>query len=133
MEPEGGTSGVKPVDINSERVELHDTDSSELSVSTASVSMLPHLEATDAERVLNEEEKKKGRETRKLKREAREKKKEQQRLDEKKARKEARRLKREERDGKLERRKKKKPKFPTHRLVSSLATPKMVTTMSPIK
>jgi hypothetical protein len=73
MEPGGGTSGVKSVDIDSERVELHDTDSSELSVSTSSVSTLPHLEAIDAERVLNEEEKKKRRETRKLKREVREK------------------------------------------------------------
>jgi hypothetical protein len=84
MELGGGTSSVKPVDINPERVELHDTNNSELSVSTTSVSMLPHLEATDAERVLNEE-KKKRRETRKLKREARGKK-EQQQLDEKKAR-----------------------------------------------
>jgi hypothetical protein len=58
MEPEGGTSGVKPVDVDPERVELHDIDSSKLSVSTASVSMLPHLEATIAKRVLNEEEKK---------------------------------------------------------------------------
>jgi uncharacterized protein YjaG (DUF416 family) len=58
MEPGGGTSGVKQVDVDPERVELHDTDNSELSVSTASVSTLPHLEATDAERVLNEEEKK---------------------------------------------------------------------------
>jgi hypothetical protein len=44
-------------------------------VSIASVSLLPHLEVTDAKRVLIEEEKKK-------KREAREKKKEQQRLEE---------------------------------------------------
>jgi Ulp1 family protease len=107
MEPKGGTSDMKPVDINPEQVELHDTDNSELSVSTASVSTLPHLEATDAERVPNEEEKKKGRETRKLKREAREKKKEQQWLDEKKARKEARRLKREERRKRREARKNK--------------------------
>jgi uncharacterized protein YjaG (DUF416 family) len=56
MEPGGGTSGVKPMNVDPERVELHDTDSSELSVSTVSVSTLPHLEATDAERVLNEEE-----------------------------------------------------------------------------
>jgi hypothetical protein len=78
MEPGGGTSGVKPVDVDPERVELHDTKSSELSVSTASVSTLLHLEATDAERVLNEEEKKKRREARKLKREAREKKRKEQ-------------------------------------------------------
>jgi hypothetical protein len=105
MKPRGGTSGVKPVDVDPERVKLHDIDSSKLSMSTTSVSMLPHLEATDAERVLNEEEKKK-REARKLKREAREKK-EQQRLDEKKARKEARRLKRKERRKRREARKKK--------------------------
>jgi hypothetical protein len=74
MELEEGPSGVKPVDVDPERVKLHDTDNSELSVSTASVSTLPHLEATDAERVLNEEEKKNRREARKLKREAREKK-----------------------------------------------------------
>jgi hypothetical protein len=100
---------VKPVDVDPERVELHDTDSNELSMSIASVSTLPHLEAIDAERVLNEEEKK--------------------------ARKEARRLKREERrrEGKLERRKKKKSKPPTHPLVSSLAALKMVTMMCPTK
>jgi uncharacterized protein YjaG (DUF416 family) len=61
MEPGGGTSGVKPVDVDPELVELPDTDSSELSVSTTSVYTLPHLEATDAKRVLNEEEKKKRR------------------------------------------------------------------------
>jgi hypothetical protein len=93
-------SGSKPVEINLELVGLHDTDSSELSVSTASVSMLPHLEAIDAERVLDEEEKKKRREARKLKREAR-KKKEQQRLEEE------RRLKREARRKRREARKKK--------------------------
>jgi hypothetical protein len=73
MEPGGGTSSVKEVDVDPKRVELHDIDSSELNVSTTSVFMLPHLEATDAERVLNEEEKKMRREARKLKREAREK------------------------------------------------------------
>ena len=36
MEPRGGTSGVKLVDVDPERVMLHDTDSSELSVSTKS-------------------------------------------------------------------------------------------------
>ena len=40
MEPEGGTSGVKPVDVDPEDVELHDTDSSELSASIASNSTL---------------------------------------------------------------------------------------------
>jgi Fe2+ transport system protein B len=104
-------------------------------VSTASVSTLPHLEVTDAKRILNEEEKKKRREVRKLKREAREKKKEQQRLDEKKARKEAKRLKREERRKRREARKKKEKeaKVSTHPLVSSLVAPKMVTMMSPTK
>jgi hypothetical protein len=43
------------------------------------------------------------------------------------------REKKEEREGKLERIKKKKPKLPTHPLMNSLAAPKMVTTMSPIK
>jgi hypothetical protein len=57
MEPRGATSGVKPVDVDLERVELHNTDSYELSVSIASVSMLLHLEATNTERALNEEEK----------------------------------------------------------------------------
>ena len=62
MELGGGSSGVKPVDVDPERVELHDTDSSELSVSTTSNTTLPHLEATDAERAHNdkrEEERKK--------------------------------------------------------------------------
>ena len=39
---------MKPVDV--------DTDNSELSVSTASNTTLPHLEATDAERALNDNE-----------------------------------------------------------------------------
>jgi flagellar biosynthesis GTPase FlhF len=69
--------------------------------------MLPHLEATNAKRVLNEEKKKKRREAIKLKREAREKKKEEQRLEEKKARKEERRLKREARIKRREARNKK--------------------------
>jgi hypothetical protein len=43
------------------------------------------------------------------------------------------REKKEEREGKLERRKKKKPKLPTHRLVSSLAAPKMEMMMCPIE
>jgi hypothetical protein len=59
MEPRGGTSGVKPVDVDPERVDLHDTNNSELSVSTASNTMLPHLEATDAKRALNEDERRK--------------------------------------------------------------------------
>ena len=43
-----------------------DTDSSELSASTASNTMLPHLEATDAERALNDNERRR-KEARKLK------------------------------------------------------------------
>ena len=58
MEPGEGTSGVKPVDV--------DTDSSKLSASTASNTMLPHLEATDAERALNDNERRR-KEARKLK------------------------------------------------------------------
>ena len=59
MEPEGGPSGVKPVDVDLEDVSLHDIDSSELSVSKPSNTTLPQLEATDAEKALNEEERKK--------------------------------------------------------------------------
>ena len=88
MEPGGGTSGSKWVDVN--------TDSSELSTSTTSNTTLPHLDATDAEGALNENERRR-KEERKLKREAREKKEEEQRLEEKKQRKEERRLKREAR------------------------------------
>jgi hypothetical protein len=98
MEPRGGTSSVKPVYIDPERVELHDTDSSELSTSIASNSMLPQQEAIDAEKVQNEEERRRRKAARKEKREAREKKKkEQQRLEDKKQGKEERRLKREAR------------------------------------
>ena len=68
---------MKLVDVNPKRVDLHNTNSSELSVSTASNTMLPHLEATDAKRALNEDERRKRKEARKLKREAREKKKQQ--------------------------------------------------------
>ena len=53
-----------------------DTDNSELSASTTSNTMLPHLEATDAERALIENERRR-KEARKLKKEAREKKEEQ--------------------------------------------------------
>ena len=68
MEPGGETSGAKRMDV--------DTDSSELSASTASNTTLPHLEATDAERALIDNERRR-KEARKLKREARERKKEQ--------------------------------------------------------
>jgi hypothetical protein len=93
MKPGGGFGGVKPVDVDPEWVELHDTNNSDLNVSIASNTTLLHLKATDAERALNEDERRKRKETRKLKREAREKKKkEQQRLEEKKQRKEDRKL-----------------------------------------
>ena len=44
-----------------------DMDNSELSASTASNTMLPHLEATNAERALNDDERRKRKEVRKLK------------------------------------------------------------------
>ena len=55
---------MKPVDV--------DTDNNELSPSIASNTTLPHLEATDAERALNKDERIKRKKARKLKREARE-------------------------------------------------------------
>ena len=55
-----------------------DIDSYELSASTASNTTLPHLEAIDVERALNDNERRRRKEARKLKREARKKKKEQQ-------------------------------------------------------
>ena len=55
MEPEGGSSVVKPINVDLEDVGLHDTDNSELSASTTSNSTLPQLEATDAEKAQNEE------------------------------------------------------------------------------
>ena len=51
MEPRGGSGVVKPINIDPEDVGLHDTDSSELSTSTSSNSMLPQLEATDAKKL----------------------------------------------------------------------------------
>ena len=50
MEPGGGSGVVKPNNINPEDIGLHDTDNSELSASIASNSMLPQLEAIDAEK-----------------------------------------------------------------------------------
>ena len=44
-----------------------DTDNSELSMSIASNTMLPHLEAADAEGALNENERRRRKEARKLK------------------------------------------------------------------
>ena len=76
---------MKRVDVN--------TDNNELSASIASNTTLPHLEATNAERALNENEGRRRKEARKLKREAREKE-EEQWLEDKKQRKEERRLKR---------------------------------------
>ena len=96
MEPGGGYGVVKPINVDPEDVGLHDTDSSELSASTASNSTLPQLEAPDAEKAQNEEERRRKRAARKEKRKAREKKKKKKQwLEEKKARKEERRLKRE--------------------------------------
>ena len=51
MEPGGGSGVVKPINVDPEDVRRHDTDSSELSASTASNSMLPQLEATDAKKL----------------------------------------------------------------------------------
>ena len=90
---------MKPVDV--------DTDSSELSASTTSNTTLPHLEATNTERALNDNERRRRKEARKLEREAREKK-EHQRLEDKKQRKEERKLIREARRRRREARKKKR-------------------------
>ena len=98
---------MKPVDVDPERVEMYDIDSSELSASTTSNTTLPQLEATNAEKAHNDEETRKRKEARKATREAREKKKEQQRLEDKKQRKEERKLKREARRKRREARKKK--------------------------
>ena len=59
MEPGGGFGVVKPINVDPEDIGLHDTDNSELSASTASDSTLLQLEATDAEKAQNEEERKK--------------------------------------------------------------------------
>jgi hypothetical protein len=56
MEPGGRSSGVKLVDVDLKHVGLHETDSSELSASTASNTTLPQLEVTDAEKAQNKEE-----------------------------------------------------------------------------
>ena len=50
MEPKGGSGVVKPINVDPEDIGLHDTDSRELSASTARNSMLLQLEATDAEK-----------------------------------------------------------------------------------
>jgi len=61
MELGGRLSGAKSTEVHPEEMGLHDTDtdSCQLSVSTASNTTLPHLEPTDGERALNEEEKRK--------------------------------------------------------------------------
>ena len=51
MEPEEGSGVVKPINVDPKDVGLYDTDSSELSASTASNSTLPQLEATDAKKL----------------------------------------------------------------------------------
>ena len=58
MEPGGGSGVVKPINIDPEDIGLHDTDSSELSASTASNSTLPQLEATDAKKLKMKKKKK---------------------------------------------------------------------------
>ena len=87
MEPGGGLGVVKPMDVDSEDVGLHETDNSELSASTASNTTLPQLEMTDAKKAQHEEDRRKRKAARKAKREAREKK-EQQSLKDKNQRKE---------------------------------------------
>ena len=114
---------MKWVDIN--------TDNSELSASTTSNTMLPHLEATNAEGALNENGRRKRKEGRKLKREAREKKKGEQRLEEKKQRKEERRPKREARRKRREARKKKRRQQVHHQAYQ--VVPKMEMMMSHTK
>ena len=77
MELGGGSGVMKPINVDPKDVGLHDTDSSELSTSTASNSTLPQLETTDAEKAQNEERRRRRRAAKKEKRETREKKKEQ--------------------------------------------------------
>ena len=68
---------MKPINVDPKDVGLHDSDSSELSASTASNSTLPQLEATDAKKAQNEGERRRRRRVaRKEKSKAREKKKE---------------------------------------------------------
>ena len=114
---------MKPVDV--------DIDISELSASTASDTTLPLLEATDAKRALNDNERRRRKEARKLKREAREKK-EEQRLEDKKQRKEERKLIREARRRRREARKKKR-RQQMHHQVTYQVVPKMEMMMSPTK
>ena len=69
---------MKPIDVDLEDVDLHDTDNSELIASTASNTTLLQLEATNVEKALNDEERRKRKAARKAKREARKKKRRQQ-------------------------------------------------------
>ena len=127
---------VKPVDVDLEDMSLHDTDNSELNASAVSNTTLPWLEAIDAEKVLNKEERKKRKVARKAKREAREKKKkkkEQQSLEDKKQRKEERKLKREARRKRRELGRRKKRRQPMHHKVTYEVVPKMEMMMSPTK
>ena len=123
---------MKPMNIDPEDVGLHDTDNSELSASTMSNSTLPQLEATDAKKAQNEEERRRKRAARKEKREAREKKKEQQRLEDKKQRKEERKLKREARRKRREARKKKRRQQMHHQVTYQVVS-KMEMMMGPTK
>ena len=50
MKPKEGSGVVKPINVDPKGVGLHDTDISKLSISTASNSTLPQLEATDAKK-----------------------------------------------------------------------------------
>ena len=72
MEPGEGSGVVKPINIDPKDVGLHDTNSSELSASIASNSMLLQLEATDVENAQNKEERGRRRVARKEKRSKRE-------------------------------------------------------------
>ena len=67
MEPGGGSGVAKIMHVDPEDVDLHDTDSSQLSASTTSNTTLPPLEMTDAEKVQYEREKKKRKAARKAK------------------------------------------------------------------
>jgi len=67
MEPEGRSGVVKPINVDPKDIGLHDTDSSELSASTASNSILPQLETTDAKKSQKEEERRRKRATKKRK------------------------------------------------------------------
>jgi hypothetical protein len=78
MEPGEGSVERRPQHIKSKDVDLHETDSSELSASTAGTS-LPTVVLFDEENAKRLEEKKERKEERKKKREARQKKKEAQR------------------------------------------------------